>query len=203
MGQKTLKKALFKPTLFFIFVAWVVFFLIVIAFLSFNLSGNTYSSFYPTPAPIVSGLPVRLLIPKINVDASIEYLGVTSAGTMEVPTVPYDVAWFDLGPKPGEIGSAVIAGHYGTWKNGNGSVFDDLNKLRTGDEIYVEDENGLSTTFLVRELARYNPDSNSLSIFTSDDGKSHLNLITCEGIWDNVSKTYSQRLVVFTDKRID
>jgi len=34
----------------------------------------------------------------------------------------------------------------------------------------------------------------------SSDAKAHLNLITCEGVWDKVSKSYSKRLVVFTDR---
>ena len=28
----------------------------------------------------------------------------------------------------------------------------------------------------------------------------HLNLITCEGIWNKVNDTYPQRLVIFTDE---
>lgn len=142
-------------------------------------------------------LPVRLRIPTISVDAAIEYVGVTSEGTMDVPKNPADVAWFNLGARPGENGSAVMAGHYGGKK---ASVFDNLYKLRKGDKLYVEDEFGTTTVFVVRETRRYNPSADASYIFNSSDGKSHLNLITCEGDWDKVSKSYSERLVVFTDK---
>jgi hypothetical protein len=74
------------------------------------------------------GLPVRLKIPSINVDAPIEYVGLTSDGAMDVPKGHVKVAWFNLGPSPGEIGSSVIAGHYG-WKNNIPAVFDNLHKL--------------------------------------------------------------------------
>jgi len=48
-----------------------------------------------------------------------------------VPEGPTDVAWFDLGPRPGEAGSAVIAGHEG-WRDGIVAAFDDLHELQKG-----------------------------------------------------------------------
>jgi len=71
------------------------------------------------------GLPVRLKIPKINVDSAFEYVGLTPQGAMDVPKGPAEVGWFKLGTRPGEIGSAVVAGHSG-WKNGIPAVFDNL-----------------------------------------------------------------------------
>ena len=149
-----------------------------------------------------SGLPVRLKIPGINVDATVEYVGVTPDGAMDAPVGPRNVAWFDLGPRPGEEGSAVIAGHSG-WKNGVPAVFDNLYKLRKGDKIYVQDEKGTIITFVVRESRLYNPEVSASDVFNSNDGRAHLNLVTCEGAWDKVSKTYSKRLVIFADKETD
>jgi LPXTG-site transpeptidase (sortase) family protein len=98
-------------------------------------------------------------------------------------------------------GSAVIDGHYGFWENGKSAVFNDLNKLKKGDEIYVEDEKGNTVIFVGRKIAIYNPDEDASNVFASSDGKAHLNLITCEGAWIKDLKTYSNRLVVFTDKK--
>lgn len=145
------------------------------------------------------GAPMRFKIPSINVDASVEYVGITTDGAMNVPEERTNVAWYNLGPRPGENGSAVIAGHYG-WKDGKGSVFDNLYKLRKGDKIYIEDDKGEIVSFVVRESRMYDPQADASEVFGSTDGKSHLNLITCEGIWNKVSKSYSQRLVIFTDK---
>lgn len=144
------------------------------------------------------GLPIRLKIPNIGVDAAFEYVGVTRDGAMAVPKGPADVAWFKLGPRPGEKGSAVIAGHEG-WSNGISAVFDDLNKLRKGDQITVEDEKGETTTFIVREIQTYDQNGDSSNVFGSSDGKVHLNLITCEGIWNAAQQSYANRLVVFAD----
>jgi sortase A len=56
---------------------------------------------------------VRLQIPSIKVDAAIQYVGLTGSGSMEVPQGRADVAWYKFGPRPGDLGSAVIAGHRG------------------------------------------------------------------------------------------
>ena len=117
---------------------------------------------------------------------------------MDVPKDRGNVAWFELGQRPGENGSAVIAGHYG-WKNGKASAFDNLYKLRKGDTLYIEDDKGVITSFVVRESRRYDPEADASEVFGSNDGRARLNLVTCEGAWDKVSRTYSKRLVVFAE----
>ena len=148
-----------------------------------------------------STIPVRLLIPKIHIDAFVEDVGTTSDGAMAVTKGPVDVAWFDLGSRPGEIGTAVIAGHEG-WKDGIAAVFDNLHELKKGDEIYVENEEGSTTAFIVDRVGTYGQDENASAIFTSADGLAHLNLITCEGIWNAAEQSYSNRLVVFADETV-
>ena len=145
------------------------------------------------------GLPVRLEIPKIDVDSAVEYVGLASDGSMDVPKRPENVAWYQPGVRPGDIGSAVIAGHFGFWKNGEGSVFDELNKLKRGDLIYIHDEKGEIITFVVRELKIFEDNEDAASVFISNDNKAHLNLITCQGNWDKVTQSYPKRLVVFAD----
>lgn len=151
------------------------------------------------PEQPISGLPIRLKIPGINVDAAIEQVGLTAGGAMDVPKNQNNVAWYSLGQRPGEIGSAVIAGHF-DWKNGLPAVFYRLDKLQKGDKIYVEDDRGATITFVVRESRNYDPKADASDVFISNDGKSHLNLITCEGIWSKAANSYSKRLVVFSDK---
>jgi len=146
------------------------------------------------------GLPMRIKIPKINLDAEIEYVGLTPSGEMDTPKDTNNVGWYELGVRPGEEGIAVIAGHYG-WRDGEASAFDELHKLRIGDTFSVEDDAGVVTTFVVRANRRYNPEDDASDVFTSIDGGAHLNLITCEGDWDPVSKSYSKRLVVFADRK--
>jgi len=146
------------------------------------------------------GIPVRIKIPKINIDAAVESAGLTSGGAMDIRKVPEAIAWFNLGTRPGNTGSAVIAGHYGYWKNGEVALFYNLDKLRKGDELYIEDDKGATIAFVVNGIKLYDPNEDASAVFVSNDGKAHLNLVTCAGAWDKVSRSYPKRLVVFTDK---
>lgn len=140
------------------------------------------------------GSPIRLLIPSINVDAKIQNVGVTLKGEMEVPSNAIDVGWFMIGVRPGEMGSAVIAGHI-DGKDGGAGVFANLYKLKEGDRLYVEDDKGTSTAFVVREKRVFDP-GYADEVFSRNDGV-YLNLVTCDGLWDGAKKSYSKRLVVF------
>lgn len=143
-------------------------------------------------------LPVRLRIPKINVDAAIEGMGVTAQGDMDSPDGPENAGWYKLGPRPGEIGSAVIDGHFG-WKDNKPAVFDKLHTLKKGDQILVEDDAKITYTFVITELRTFGPNDDATQVFRSTDNVAHLNLITCQGTWNKDLKGYSTRLVVFAD----
>lgn len=147
------------------------------------------------------GFPVQMLIPKIKLSALIEEVGFTSTGAMDTPKNRENVGWFAPGVNPGEIGSSVIAGHYG-WKNKKASAFDHLSELKVGDLVYVVNNKHATTTFIVRSIKRVDPKEDPTSIFRSSDNIAHLNLITCDGIWDKNEKSYSKRLVIFTEKVI-
>lgn len=145
-------------------------------------------------SPIV--LPIRLIIPQISVDAPIEYVGVTSTGIMEVPKKTDTVGWFKLGAVPGENGSAIIAGHLNGQRGENG-VFFNLNSLKKGDLVTVKNSDNSQVQFIVHKIKMLDP-GHADDVFTSSEG-AHLNLITCDGIWDKKIQSYSQRLVLFTD----
>lgn len=149
---------------------------------------------------VKSEIPVRLKIPKIGVNVKLEQVGLTSQGAVGTPKSQLNAAWFNLWPLPGEVGSAIIVGHYGVFKNGVAAVFNNLYKLKPGDKIYTEDKEGKIITFVVRKFQIYNSNDTAVDVFNANDNKAHLNLITCEGIWDKVSKSYSKRLIVFADK---
>jgi len=201
-------KKLFKRKLFIGILVGFAFSLALIFYFSFrSLVEISLASFseqgtanLPNQANLL--LPTRLKIPKIKADSLIESVGLTSLGAIDSPLGPKNAGWFNLGIIPGENGSAIIDGHSG-WKNGIPAVFDSLYKLKKGDKIYVENGKGVTTTFIVREIKNYDPNADAEDVFSSNDNKAHLNLITCGGTWDNTAKTHSKRLVVFTDKVIN
>lgn len=143
-------------------------------------------------------VPQRIKIESINLDAAIEGVGLSSDGSMDVPSISKNTAWYNLGPRPGDKGSAVIDGHV-NWKDGSPAVFADLYKLKPNDGITVEDNAGHRFSFIVRTSRSYDQNANTSDVFGSKDGKAHLNLITCEGVWDQLSGRYPKRLVVFSD----
>lgn len=145
------------------------------------------------------GLPVFISIPSLDLNASIEKVALAADGTMDVPKYFLNTGWYELGPRPGEIGSAVIAGHV-DWVNGAAAVFKDLYKLNLGDKIAVQDDKGAIISFVVRESRTYDAKADATDVFISNDGKAHLNIITCDGAWDKNTNQYSQRLIVFADK---
>ena len=125
-----------------------------------------------------AGAPVRLKIPAINVDAPIEDVGLTPDGAMDSPKNFDDTAWYQLGPRPGEQGNAVIAGHVD--RVSSGAVFWDLRQLTPGDEIIVISDDGITHHFAVTGLQKYALDTAPLTeIFGPTDGV-HLNLVTCD-----------------------
>lgn len=184
--------------------------LVIIFFFIYSVFGDEIKNIFSFLTPKTSQAeyeqkifsPTRLRIPVINIDTNIEHIGLTKSGEIDVPINPQNVGWFSLGIRPGDLGSAVIDGHSG-YKNNKPVAFDSLHKLKKGDKVYIEDELGVTTTFMVRVVRNYGKNENVPKVFVSHDGKSHLNLITCAGIWNVADKTHSSRLVVFTDKLLE
>ena len=84
--------------------------------------------------------PVYLSIPVIGVHTRLIRLGLTAQGTLQVPASTSVAGWYTGGPRPGQVGSAVIAGHIDSYL-GPG-VFFRLRLLRPGDRVYVRQAGG-------------------------------------------------------------
>lgn len=190
------------PKLRILVIAAILASLTVFSLLAQNSSSSASIRQKPIVASITKqtyrGLPVRLIIPAIDVNATIEYVGNNALGEMDTTKGSSNVAWYKYSALPGDLGSAVIAGHV-VGLNGQSGVFIDLAKLQEGDTISVVDAKGLSASFTVRLSQIYNPNQTGDNIFNSTGG-AHLNLITCAGEWDPAAHHYLNRLVVFADK---
>ncbi|WP_052158962.1 class F sortase [Halobacillus sp. BBL2006] len=140
--------------------------------------------------------PNHIKIPSIDVDASVESVGVLDNGEMGVPEDPDKAGWFEPGTEPGSKGNSVIAGHVDS-RTGP-AVFYDLTKVRKGDEIIVSDDEGNEKTYIVEKLESY-PQTNSPieKIFGKTDEK-RLNVITCTGEFIRDKGGHQDRLVVYS-----
>ena len=144
-----------------------------------------------------NSFPSIIEIPSIGVNTKIVPVGLTPAGNMDMTNSIKNVAWYSIGPKPGEVGSAVIGGHFGY---PGPAVFRNLENLKPGDIVCVKDSNGKISNFVVRKILTYKSTDIVKDVFYSGDGASHLNLVTCNGKWIPSLRTYNKRTVVFTDK---
>jgi hypothetical protein len=143
--------------------------------------------------------PKRLVIPRIGINALVESVSVLSNGNLATPDRdPWDeVGWYQLGPRPGEEGSAVIDGHLDR-PGGFPAVFWKLREMHIGDEVIVVDRHGNTLRFRTTHIAFYSPEDAPLQEIFGSRGGIFLNLITCAGDWIPSQHQTSLRLVVFT-----
>ncbi len=141
-----------------------------------------------------STYPVRLVIPKINLDTKVDEVGITRKGNMATPSNFFDVGWYKYGTVPGNTGSAIIAGHV---DDGFAlpAVFFYLKNLRKGDDIYLTTKDGSVLHFVVAKSDVYDFNADASGVFSDKSGKL-LKLITCTGTWLEEFRTHNQRLVV-------
>jgi sortase (surface protein transpeptidase) len=173
---------------------WTV--LTAVVALALTVAGLPLTSATASPAPPPLA---RLLIPAIGVNAPIESVGVRPDATMETPTQrPWnDVGCYNAGPRPGERGSAVIAGHLDR-PGGNPAVFWRLRDLRVGDSVLVVDASGKTLRFHVTRLMFYPPQYAPMQDIFGNTAGSFLNLTTCAGDWIPTQHQTALRLVVYT-----
>lgn len=152
----------------------------------------------PAPASQGTGIPKTINIPKLGIQASVESVGLDSAGRMDVPKKWANVAWYNLGYKVGRSGgSAVMSGHLDT-SSGAPAVFYNIEKLNPGDELFVTDVTGAKYKYRVVEKQVYPWDGLPLQRIFGSSGIDGLNLITCDGAWDRNTRNYSQRMVIYS-----
>ncbi len=145
-------------------------------------------------APAIT--PVKLSIPSIGVDATVEQVGNTASGAMATPKNFMDVAWYALGTKPGDTGNAVFAGHVNNALTKAG-VFEHLADVSLNDRIIVTDGSGNSLTYVVQDIEDYSDQGAPLGDIFSNATASGVVLITCAGDWDAKAHSFDKRLVVF------
>ena len=140
--------------------------------------GTTAKPAIAKPEP---GAPELVRIPSLGVRAPV--VPVHAPGrTLVPPRDPQRLGWWADGARPGAAeGSALIAGH--TVHTGGGAL-DDLEELRTGDEVTVRTDRGTLRYEVdrVRVYSKGRIADDATRLF-SQDVPGRLVLITCED-WD-------------------
>ncbi|MET7834829.1 class F sortase [Micromonospora sediminicola] len=141
--------------------------------------------------------PVRVVIPRIGVDADIVPVATDDDGALEVPPLerPEVAGWYHPGPAPGESGNAVLVGHVDS-QHGP-AVFFDLGRLRPGDTVRVVRADGRTAVFTVDGVGAYPKQRFPTERVYGGGAASRLRLITCGGRFDPRTGNYPDNIVVF------
>jgi sortase (surface protein transpeptidase) len=140
-------------------------------------------------------LPVSLTIPAIGVKTSLIHLGLQSNGSLQVPSTTAVAGWYTESPRPGAVGSAVIAGHVDSYQ-GPG-VFYWLRNMKSGNRVYVTRADGSVAVFNVTSVQTYPKAAFPTSIVYGATPDSELRLITCGGTFDSTTGHYLSNIIVY------
>ena len=147
----------------------------------------------PAAAPVAD--PVAVVLPRLGIRSELDRLGLQPDGVLEAPP-RWDVAgWYAAGPRPGEQGPAVIAGHV-DGPDGP-AVFWRLQELRVGDRVDVVRADGTTAAFAVTRTLVTAKDGFPTAEVYGPRPDAELRLITCEGLFDRRTGHYVDNLVVF------
>jgi Sortase domain len=139
--------------------------------------------------------PTWLSIPSLAIRTRLIHLGVNRDGTLQVPSSTTVAGWYTGSPRPGTIGSAIIAGHVDS-RTGPG-IFFWLRALHRGDRIYVGRADGTMAVFTVTKIRKFAKDEFPTAAVYGPVPDAELRLITCGGIFDRSHGSYLSNVVVF------
>ena len=123
------------------------------------------------------GVPARISIPSAGTAGPVDRMGV-KGGELQIPP-PGRAGWFDAGPRPGELGRAVIVSHVDSTEGP--ALFYSLLKLRHGSRIAVRDRRGRLHRFAVVRLLQIEKSHFSAASVYGAAAHPVLVLITCGG----------------------
>jgi sortase (surface protein transpeptidase) len=138
---------------------------------------------------------VYLIIPAIGVRTKLIRLGTTKQGTMAVPSTTAVAGWYTASPRPGAIGSSVIAGHVDSYQ-GPG-IFFRLRHLHPGDRAFVVRANGTLAVFKITAVREYLKTRFPVTQVYGPVPYAGLRLITCGGTFDYTTRQYLSNVVVY------
>lgn len=143
--------------------------------------------------------PVRLGIAGIDLDMSIDPMGVTAEGLMDLPPDTAVAGWYRFGPGVhASRGSTVIAAHVDSNAYGLGP-FVRLKELAPGAEISVQAADGSTARYTVTAVTTTVKADVPLADVFSSTGPHRLMLVTCGGDFDYDTRHYLSNVIVEAD----
>ena len=152
-----------------------------------------------TRGPILAhSIPMRLQIPAINVDSTLNQIGLDGKGEISTPPLAKDshAYWLTVSPAPGQLGPSTIIGHVDSAAYGPG-VFFKLGALRQRDTISIGRADGAVAVFEVERVVEYPKAQFPTQAVYGNIDHAGLRLITCGGLFNPSQHSYESNLVVY------
>jgi len=168
-------------------------------FLPLSVEVSTFPDITPEPTKASDVIPIRLSIPAIDLEADIvnaqskEIVQGEKTYVQWLAPDEYAVGWHFDSAFLGEPGNSVMNGHHNVF----GKVFENLDKLSSGDEIFIYGNDSYEYKYVVsntmifpeRDVSFEKRLENARWILPSEDER--ITLITC---WPYFSNTH--RLII-------
>jgi LPXTG-site transpeptidase (sortase) family protein len=146
----------------------------------------------PARAAVAPAVPVRLVVPELDLRASVVPIEVEPSGVLHPPEDVDEVGWWRRSAEPGaESGPTLLTGHTVSF---GGGVMDRLGKLEPGDRVVVRTKAGRVAYEAtdVQVLSRRELAQRRHELF-GRGGPARLVLVTCTD-WDG--RVYESNVVV-------
>ncbi|MCL2371587.1 class F sortase [Candidatus Saccharibacteria bacterium] len=147
----------------------------------------------------------RISLPAIGIPSmKLSSLGTTQRNgrtQIDVPNSIYVAGWFNGSVRPGERGVTFISAHSSAARH---APFNDLHRLRPGEEIIVERGDGSNFHYQVAAISRLTIADANVWIRSNLGARANANagnrnilyLMTCIGAWNLNENTMNERLLV-------
>ncbi|MFF8970216.1 class F sortase [Streptomyces sp. NPDC014995] len=153
-------------------------------------------AFGRAPAPLPYGVPDRVRISAIQVDAPVMPVGLDVDGWVGAPPPedPNLAGWFTGAVSPGEKGTAVVVGHVDNQQGP--AVFYGLGALKKGNRVEVARKDGKTAVFEIYGIEVFEKNNFPGDRVYASKGAPELRVITCGGGFSKLNG-YDGNVVVF------
>ncbi|MEU9187432.1 class F sortase [Streptomyces sp. NPDC048484] len=148
------------------------------------------------PLQLPRSKPTALSIPSLGLEAPLVGLRLDRRRQLTPPPLdkPKLAGWYEGGPSPGEVGTAVVVGHLDT--RSGPAVFAGLSTLTPGRLIEARRADGRTAVYTVDAVRTYEKARFPSQEVYGARNRPELRLITCGGVYDRKTG-YQSNVVVF------
>ena len=172
---------------------------LVVVLAAIALLVTAFQGSKPASDPLLLGssAPLKVTVPSIQATSSLVPLGLNKDGSLAVPPLktPEQASWYDKSPTPGSIGPAIVLGHIDG--NGKPGVFIDLSKVKPGDQVFVDREDGQTAVFTISHVDTVLKSAFPTQQVYGDTPDAEIRLITCGGELDKAAGNYLSNVVAY------